>query len=61
MTIAQKGGIVMSLERRIDFRVSEEEHRLIEEAARKDERNMSDFVRLTLLRAIRGKGKPKKR
>ena len=51
----------MRREKRINFRVSDQEWKLIEDAARKDERGLSDFIRLTLLRAIRDKGKRKAR
>ena len=45
---------------RIIFRVTRKESKLIRAAAVKGERALSDFIRLTLLRAIRLKGKRRK-
>jgi len=50
----------MRRDKKIVFRVTDEELQVIQKAAAKDERVLSDFCRLTLLRAIR-KGKPKRR
>jgi uncharacterized protein (DUF1778 family) len=51
----------MTRDLKITFRVTTEEVEMLEKAAAEDERKISDFVRLTLLRAIRGKGKRKAR
>lgn len=50
----------MRRDNRIIFRVSDAERAAIEKAAAKDERVLSDFLRLTALRAVRGKPKRKK-
>jgi uncharacterized protein (DUF1778 family) len=50
----------MRRDRRIIFRVSDAELAAIEKAAAKDERVLSDFLRLTIMRAVRGKPKRKK-
>jgi len=52
---------VIKRSERIIFRVLPQELALIKKAAARDERLLSDFVRLTLLRAIRGTGKRKAR